>query len=309
MFLKDKSFVLFLILLVVFLWAGNFIAISFLVKEIEAYTALVLRLTLVSLLLFPALLKLPSLKDFYYLCLTSIVLVPGHFGLLFLSLELTKSVGAISVILQIAIPFSILLSWFIYKDKASGLRIFGLLVSFIGIIALLFDPSLLQSQISFFIALASACCLGLYFILVKKIKEVSSISLIAWISTLGIPMMYCLMLLNNQSITSLIESFSKIEQSITYYAFLYTVLASSILAHSIWAYLVKTQDISFISPFLLLVPMVSIILSAIFLNEILSFSFILLSSIIIAGIFLVFISDRKVMQKDKNENFRQNKKL
>ncbi len=295
MITDNKVFVLTLVLLVVILWAGNFISIAYIVKEIDPFTALTLRFTVVTLVLIPFILKLPPLKDFIYLFLATIAIVPGHFGLLFLSIQYTKSVGGISVLLQLAIPFSILFSWILFKDRPSNLRIIGLVIAFAGIVFLLYDPSLLESKKAFLIAVGSALCLGLYFVIVKKIKNIKSMGIIAWSSLLGIPMMYILMLLNNQSF----EIIYNIKSNSTYYSFIYTVVGSSILGHSIWAYLIKTQDISFISPFLLLVPIITVILSAIIFKEEITLNFIIISTIIIFGIFLVFISkDGKTYSKD-----------
>lgn len=288
MFVHNKIFVLTMILFVVLLWAGNFISISFLVNEVDVFTALTLRLALVALVLSPFLLKPPSKSDFIYLLICTFVLVPGHFGFLFLSILHTKSVGGISVLIQLSIPFSILLSWIIFKDKPNKLRITGLVIAFIGIIFLLYDPSLFNSRNAFLLAIISAFCLGVYFICVKKLQNIKSMAVIAWTSLLGAPMMYALMLYTNNGI----ESVLTIENNSTYYAFLYTVIAGSILGHGLWAYLVKTQDISFISPFLLLVPMVAVILSAIILKEEITISFIITSTIIVFGIFLVFISSK-----------------
>lgn len=283
---NNKLYVLSLILFVILLWAGNFISIAYIVKELDVFTALTLRLAFVSLFLFPFLKIIPSRDDLSILFLSSIVMVPGHFGLLFLSISNTSTVSGISVLIQLAIPFSIIFAWIIFKDKPSILRIIGLLISFLGIVFLLYDPSLLDNRPAFIMAIGSALCLGLYFNIIKKIKNVKSISIIAWTSLFGVPMMYLIMFLNNNSFSSLLE----IEHSSTIWAFFYTVIAGSILGHGLWAYLVKTQDISFISPFLLLVPIFTVLLSALMLNEEITFRFMIVSTVIIFGIFLVFIS-------------------
>ncbi|WP_320034066.1 DMT family transporter [Halarcobacter sp.] len=291
--MNKKLYVLSLILFVILLWAGNFIFIAILLKEIEPFTALTLRFIVISILLFPFMMKLPNFKDFIYLVIATLFIVPGHFVLFFLSIQSTKSLGGISLLIQLSIPFSILLSWIIFKDTPSKLRILGLLIAFVGIVFLLYDPNLLESRKSFILAIFSALFLGLYFIFVKKIKKVKSIAIIAWTSFLGIPMMYLFMLYDNQSFSIL----SNIQNHITYYSFFYVVIAGSILGHGIWAYLLKIEDISFISPFLLLVPLLTSILSIFVFNEQLTFRFIIIGTIIIIGIFLVFISKQKEKRK------------
>lgn len=303
MIADNKVYVLSLIFFVVLLWAGNFVSISYIVKEMDVFTALTLRLAIVALLLFPLLRILPSKNDFFFLLLGSIAIVPGHFGLLFLSILNTKSVGGISVLIQLSIPFSILFAWILYKDKPSRLRIIGLIIAFTGIVFLLYDPSLLESRDAFILAIGSAFCLGIYFIVVKKLKKVKSLGVIAWTSLLGSPMMYLFMIYTNNSFSSILE----IENINTVWAFFYTVIAGSILGHGIWAYLVKTQDISLISPFLLLVPMFAVILSAIILDEKITISFMITATVIIFGIFLVFISKNINNDlKDTNENSTKN---
>ena len=62
--MNNKYYVVSTILFVVLLWAGNFIAIAYLVREIDAFTALTLRFITVALLLSPFLVKIPNKKDF-----------------------------------------------------------------------------------------------------------------------------------------------------------------------------------------------------------------------------------------------------
>lgn len=285
----SSLFVLFLVLFVILIWSVNFIAISYLVKEVEPYTALTFRFIAVSIILMPFLLKKQTIKDFIYLVLSSLALGPGHFGLLFMSIEYTKSLSGISILIQLAIPFSIILSWLLFKDKVSKLRLFGLIIAFIGMFFLLYNPDLLSSRKAFFIATASALCMGIYFILVKKIKNTSAFGIIAWTSFLSIPMMYVFMFLNNQSM----NDFYNIELNTTIYSFFYVVIGSSILGHGIWAYLLKIEDISFLTPFLLLVPLFTSILSIVIFDEYLSIGFIISGTLLVFGVFLVFVSKNK----------------
>ena len=283
--INNKIFILSSVLFVVLLWSGNFIFIKFVLEEFNVYTALFYRLLLVSIVLIPFVSR-PNKHDLLILLLITIVLVPGHYGLLFLALSQTSSVGAVSVIIQLSIPFSVILSWFVFKDYMNKMRLLGLSIAFIGIIILFYEPSMFDNLKALAIALVSAFCLGSYFILVKKIKTLSAFGIIAYTSLCGLPFLYLLMLYNDENI----YSFFKVTSQMAWIGFFYTVIAGSILGHGMWAWLVKYQDISFISPFLLLVPVLAVFLSAIVFNEVITFYFLLVSFIIIFGIFLVFMS-------------------
>ena len=282
-------FVLTLVLFVILIWSVNFIAISYLVKEIDPYTSLTFRFIAVSIILLPFLLKKQTKKDFMYLFFSSIALGPGHFGLLFMSIEYTKSLSGISILIQLSIPFSILLSCILFKERLSKLRLLGLAIAFIGMFFLLYNPDFFSSRKAFFIATASAFCMGIYFILVKKIQKTSNFAIIAWTSFLSIPSMTIFMISSNQTMDVLFN----IQYNTTIYAFFYVVIASSILGHGIWAYLLKIEDISFLTPFLLLVPFFTSVLSIVIFDEYVSMSFITSGMILLFGVFLVFISKKK----------------
>jgi len=291
----NKLFILMCLLTVVILWSFNFVFIKFVLAEFDVYTSLFYRMILISILLVPFV-KKPQRSDYLMLFLTSIILVPGHYGLLFLSLMNTTSVGSISVIIQLAIPFSVLLAWIFYQDYPGKLRITGLLISFFGIVFLFYEPSMLDNLYPLLIGTLSALCLGLYFIMVKKIKHLSALGIIAYTSLLGIPFLYILMLMNGEEASSIFQ----IKSALTWYSFLFVVIGSSIIGHSLWAWLARYQSISLISPFLLLVPVLAVILSAIFLNEVITTEFIIVAGIIIFGISLVFMA-KKTPQLSKEK--------
>jgi len=273
----------------------NFVFIKFVLNEFDVFTALFYRMSLVAILLIPFV-KKPDRSEYLILGLTTIVLVPGHYGLLFLSLMNTTSVGSISVVIQLSIPFSVLLAWFFYKDYPGFLRIVGLSIAFAGIVILFYEPSMFDNLSALATGTLSALFLGLYSILVKKIRKLSSLGIIAYTSLLGIPFLYVLMLLNEETLSAVFE----IKSSLAWGSFLFTVIGSSIMGHGLWAWLVKYQSISLISPFLLLVPILAVALSAIFLNEVITLEFLLTSSIIIFGIFLVFMA-KKTPSLNKEE--------
>ncbi|NQY95070.1 MAG: DMT family transporter [Campylobacteraceae bacterium] len=283
----NKFFILCCLLTVVILWSMNFVFIKFVLNEFDVFTALFFRMSLVAILLIPFV-KKPQKSEYIILGITTVVLVPGHYGLLFLALMQTTSVGSISVVIQLSIPFSVLLAWFFYKDYPGFLRLTGLFIAFAGIVILFYEPSMFDNLGALTMGTLSALFLGLYSILVKKIKKLSSLGIIAYTSLLGIPFLYALSIFNGESLSDVFE----IESKLAWGSFLFTVIGSSIMGHGLWAWLVKHQSISLITPFLLLVPILAVALSAVFLNEIITFEFLLTSGIIIFGIFLVFMAKK-----------------
>jgi O-acetylserine/cysteine efflux transporter len=284
---KNKVVVLLAIFLVVLLWGANFAIVKVAMVEFSAYELLFSRLFLASIILLPFVARVQK-EDFLYLVVCALLLVAGHFLFLFLAINATTNISAVSLVLQLSVPFSLILSWILLKDALSLQKIIGLIIAFGGIILLFYSPSMFDNLIPLLLAMFSAFTIGLYFIFVKKIKSLSSLGLIAYISLISLPMTYTFMLINGDSISHILS----IELTNSWLAFLYAAIGGAILGHGIWAWLARHQEISFISPFLLLIPLVTVVVSWVLFDEVITIDFIITGTIVVFGLFFVFISKK-----------------
>lgn len=286
-FIDNKWVIALSLLTVVVLWGANFIFIKLQLVDFTVFTALFFRMLFVAVILLPFV-KRPNNKEFGVLLLTSLMLVPGHFGFLFLSLLNTTSVASMSVVIQVSIPFSVLLAWLLYNENPGRIRILGLAISFAGVVALFYDPAMFDNYLALGLVTISALCLGCYYVLVKKVTSLSPIGVIAYTSLIGSPFLLSFALLQGEDI----GAFFEVTSSTSWVAFCFTVVGGSLIGHSAWAWLAKHQDISLISPFLLLVPVVASALSAVVFKETLSLAFIISASVILFGLLLVMVGKR-----------------
>lgn len=290
-FIDNKAFVFLCLMTVVVFWGANFVFIKLALVEFPIYTLLFYRVLFVALLMLPFVAR-PIWSELKLLLITSAFLVLGHFGFLFLAVLNTTNIGTVSVILQLSIPFSVLLAWIFYQDNPGRVKLFGLSLSFVGVLVLFYDPAMFQNLVALGFATLSAMFLGCYYVLVKKIKRTSPVTIVAYTSLFGVPFLYIISLFQGDDLLL----FFQVESIEAWGSFAFTVLGSSILAHSLWAWLIKHQNISLISPFLLLVPVVASALSSLIFGEVISWFFVVASSFILFGVFLVFF-DYRVAKK------------
>lgn len=290
-FIDNKLVIGFCLLTVVLLWGANFVSIKLLLVDFTVFTALFYRMLLVAVILLPWVSK-PSKNELGILLLTSLMLVPGHFGFLFLSLLNTTSVASMSVVIQVSIPFSVLLAWFFYKENPGKIRLLGLAISFAGVVVLFYDPAMFDNLLALVLITISALCLGSYYVLVKKVTSLSPIGVIAYTSLIGSPFLLVFALLQGEDL----GAFLQVTSALSWAAFSFTVIGGSLIGHSVWAWLAKHQDISLISPFLLLVPVIASALSALVFEEVMSLMFVISSSIILFGLLLV-MTGKKLGEK------------
>src|SRR5690606_21364406 len=112
-----------------------------------------------------------------------------QFGLLFSGIHLGLSPGLASLVLQVQVFFSIGLAFFLFGDRPSPMKIFGSLISFVGIALVASningDATLLGLVLTLFAALSWA--LGNIF--VKKVNSESALSLVVWGNLVAFPFM------------------------------------------------------------------------------------------------------------------------
>ena len=284
----NKPLVLFAIIAVVLIWGANFTILKIALDSFNPYELLFSRLFLVSITLAPFISKIQK-QEIKYIILCSLLLIGGHFMLLYLSLEFSTNVSAIALMLQLSVPFSLILASLFFKDHLTYTQTAGLIIAFGGIILLFYSPSMFNNITALALALLSAFCLGLYFIFSKKIKHLSPLEIIAYMSIVALPFTYIAMILNDGSISNIIST----KPISAWVSLLYATFLGTMLAHTLWAWLVRHQALSFISPFLLLIPLTTVGFSWILVDEIITLDFVITATIVVFGLFLVFISRKK----------------
>ncbi len=263
-------------------WGGNFLAIRYAVLEIPSWTALSMRLLLVgALLAFFLRNPIPQLK--YYL-LISLALIPGHFGLLFLASELTTNVSAISLFIQLNPAFALLFAWMILKERPGRRRIIGLLMAFGAMIILFYEPNLLGASLALIVATLSAMFMGLYSVLLRSMPgQIRPIDIIGWTAIFGTPMVASIAYyLEGSPFVTLANVSSQ-----GYLAVLYSTIVSSIISHGCWAWLCRRHPVAQVVPYSLLVPIVTISLSALLLGEQITAQMLIAIAVLCAGLFII----------------------
>ncbi len=269
-----------LALMTVVIWGSNFIAIFVALEELPPFLFVAVRLGLSAL---PFALFLPRPKGpIKYIIGYGVFNYALQFGLLFSGIHLGLSPGLASLVLQVQVFFSIGLAFFLFGDRPSPMKIFGSLISFVGIALVASningDATLLGLVLTLFAALSWA--LGNIF--VKKVNSESALSLVVWGNLVAFPFMLATSFFMDGPST-ILGSLQNISwQAMASVAFV--VYVSTHLGYSMWSFLMKTYSTSTVVPFTLLIPVVGLLSSALFLGEELSPWKLWASLLIMAGL-------------------------
>jgi len=172
-------------------------------------------------------------------------------------------VSTASILVQLEGPILALLSTLILKERLGWPRALGMGLAFTGVVVIAGEPRLSDSLDSVALVITGAVFWAIAQIMISRLKSLSGITILAWIAIIATPQMLLISLLIEEGQWESIKSANLIDWSIVFYlSFIMTVIG-----YSVWYHLLRICDVSKISPFLMLLPVTSIIAGMVLLNE------------------------------------------
>ena len=202
-----------------------------------------------------------------------------QYGLTYNGLRgIDASTGAILV--QLEGPILALMGVFLLKEKLGITRALGMGLAVIGVIIIAGEPRLDGQLDSVLLLIVGSAVWAIAQIMVSRLKEISGITILAWVAIMATPQMLIASLIIEDGQWLAITTASYIDWSII----LYLALIMTVLGYSVWYHLLSSVDVSKVSPFLMLLPITSIIAGMILLDEKFTSSMAIGGLMIMAGV-------------------------
>ena len=172
-------------------------------------------------------------------------------------------VSTASILVQLEGPILALLSTLILKERLGWTRALGMGLAFAGVVVIAGEPRLSSSLDSVALVISGAVFWAIAQIMISRLKSLSGITILAWVAIIASPQMLLISLAIEKDQWHSIVNASLVDWSIVFYlSFIMTVVG-----YSIWYHLLRICDVSKISPFLMLLPVTSIIAGITLLDE------------------------------------------
>ena len=172
-------------------------------------------------------------------------------------------VSTASILVQLEGPILALLSTLILKERLGWPRALGMGLAFTGVVIIAGEPRLSDSLDSVALVITGAIFWAIAQIMISRLKSLSGITILAWVAIIATPQMLLISLVIEEGQWESIKSANLVDWSIVFYlSFIMTVIG-----YSVWYHLLRICDVSKISPFLMLLPVTSIIAGMVLLNE------------------------------------------
>lgn len=273
---------LFLVALICLAWAGNFITSKLALLEFPPLLFTALRLCLLALLLSP-LLKRPPAGQWPRLIAVAICNGVLHFGLSFWAISLSTTIASPAIVMQSYVPMATLLAWWLLGERFQWRTGAAIALSFVGVMVLGFDPTVLQRPEALLLMLASALFLALGTVLMRDLKGLDLFSQQGWTAVIAMLPLLAASALSEPNLRAVIAHASWVAWAGVAYA----ALVASLLGHGLYYVLLQRHPVAQVTPFLLAAPLLATVLGIVFLHDQVGPRLWIGGAMVLAGVLLI----------------------
>ena len=229
----------------------------------------------------------PPVGQLRVLFLIAIVASAIQYSLTFSGLK-GLDAGFAALIVQLEVPFLVILGAILLGEKASLRKWMGIIIAFAGVGLLIGKVEFNNAWGSVALVVAGAFTWAVGQIFVRKLKNIDGLTTTAWVAVFATPQLFVMSFIFE---TNQIESITKASMSI-WLAVLYLGIIMTALGYYFWNTLIRSYTIEKIAPFLLLLPVFSLIGGILFLEEMISSAKIFGGLIVILGVAFVSLEKK-----------------
>ncbi len=205
-----------------------------------------------------------------------------QYGLTFYGLAGLDASTAV-LFMQLEVPFSSALAAIFLNDKLGRKRTCGMAVAFLGVGLIAGAPSLRGQLFPAFLVIAGVLTWAIGQVMIKKMVQITGFQLIAWVSVFAGPQMFISSLILESDHLSLLKNATLIGWG----SVIYMGIVMTALGYAIWYHLLKKYDVNQVIPFLLLLPVTSILGAVLFLDERPSMRILIGGAVVITGVAVI----------------------
>ena len=186
-----------------------------------------------------------------------------QYGLTYTGLNMIDASSAI-LLIQLEVPFGILIAFFLLKEIPSIKNIIGLLIAFIGVIILTGAPNLEGKYIGVLLTLAGAFTWSLGAVMAKPLsKKIGAFALMTWLCVFSGPILILVSAIFNGNPAQYILS----ANFYSWLTLIYLGFFMQPVAYGAWYYVLRKYPVNKVMPVLLLLPVVGLITAIFLLGE------------------------------------------
>jgi len=271
--------------LVAIVWGVNFVVMKSGLHYLTPFLFVTMRFAIVFLILAP---WLRRVKGHMWMLFAIGLCIGGlHFAFVVMGLDLAKKVTSIIVIVQMHVPITLIMAHYFLKERISYWRGGGIVIAFMGILVISFDPAIADERIAIIIIFISTMFYSTGTILMRKLQNVGVFNTQAWAALFSVPILLSLSLFTEKGQLEQIMSVDLTGWGTVFY----TAVLSSVVGYGGINYLLKRHPVTLIAPILLTVPIFATTAAVLVFDEALTPRFLMGSGLTLLGLGVIHLRD------------------
>lgn len=271
-----------LLVLICLIWASNNVLSKIIVDDwaVPPIFYAALRFAVVALVMLPWLLPMP--RPAWRIILIGMLMGGGNFALLFIGLK-TTSPSSAAIILQLGVPFTILLSVLMLGERIHWRRGVGVGLTLLGVLLVIWRPEGVTLSTGLWFVAAAAFAGSAGAVLMKRVDNVTPFRFQAWVGLVSvISLTICSAIFEQGQWSAAIAAGWPLVAAV-----LFTALIVSVGAHSAYYHLIRHYEANLLAPLTLITPLATIALGVWITNDNFDLRIALGASLAIGGVLIV----------------------
>lgn len=280
----------FLLMAMCLIWASNNIVSKIVVSDMMVpplfYAAV--RFAIVAALTLPWL--LPAPRPLWRMIIIAQLIGGLNFALIFIGFQ-TASPSAASIIVQLGVPMTTVLSMVMLGEKVRWRRGLGMALTLAGAVLVMWHPAGLSLSIGLWLIAGAALAGSLGAVMMKQMEGVKPLQFQAWVGFSAIwPLAGMTAVFEHNQIAVALQAGWPFLAAV-----LYSALIVSIIAHTVYYHLIQKYEATLISPLTLMTPLATIVMGVLITKDYFDLRMGIGAALALLGVLIVALRPNHVM--------------
>ncbi len=227
----------------------------------------------------------PPIGQLWPLFKVTLVAATVQYSLTFTGLK-GLDAGVTALIVQLEVPFLTLLGAVLLHEKTGWRKWLGIALAFVGVSLIVGAPTERIALGSAALVIGGSFTWAVGQVMVRRLKDIDGLTITAWVAVLAAPQLFLMSLLFESGQWQAVKT----APPVVWVSVAYLGLIMTAFGYWLWYTLVRRHPVSQIAPFLLLLPLVSVLGGILFLGEALSWSSLIGGAVVLAGVTSILLA-------------------
>lgn len=267
-------------LMVPLIWGMGFVFAKGAINHFPPILLMAFRFTLTALVLV-WFARRPA-GNYLRLFLIAIVAAAIQYSLTFTGVKGLEA-GIAALIVQLEVPFLVMLGALLLGERPGLQKWFGIAVAFCGVAMIASQSRFDAELVPILLVVSGAFTWALGQVMIRSLKEIDGMSVTAWVAVFAAPQLFVMSAIFETGQREAIANAGWI----VWGAVAYLGLVMTAFGYYLWNTLIRRHDVGRVAPFLLLLPVFSVLGGVIFLGETLTLNKLAGGAVVIAGVAII----------------------